>query len=102
MIGGIEMNIDEAIIILQRKIEDVNDYFDFGIDDEYVAQNCLEEITAYEYSIRALKNEQKRLELIENGKISLELLKKNNCKENEMILSHQICALEECEVPDGD
>ena len=90
------MNIDQAIIILQRKIEDVNDYFDFGIDDEYVAQNCLEEITAYEYSIRALKNEKKRLELIQSYKDDYE----NVSYRIRTIYNDKIEALEECEVED--
>ena len=90
------MNIDQAIIILQRKIEDVNDYFDFGIDDEYVAQNCLEEITAYEYSIRALKNEKKRLELIQSYKDDYE----NVSYRIWTIYDDKIEALEECEVSD--
>ena len=90
------MNIDQAIIILQRKIEDVNDYFDFGIDDEYVAQNCLEEITAYEYSIRALKNEKKRLELIQSYKDDYE----NVNYRIWTIYDDKIEALEECEVED--
>ena len=89
------MNIDQAIIILQRKIEDVNDYFDFGIDDEYVAQNCLEEITAYEYSIRALKSEQKRLELIEYYK---GLVTKDDIQL--WGVNGALKALEECEVED--